>query len=122
MRILVDMNLSPNWVDTFIRQWWESCHRSSVGNVAATDREIMEWASINDWVVFTHDLDFGTLLAASGARGPSVILVRAQDVLPDHLGSVVIEAITQNQQVLNESALIVIDEARQRVRILPLKR
>lgn len=116
------MNLSPNWVETFIRQGWESCHWSTVGDVRAADREIMEWAAINDWIVFTHDLDFGALLAASEAHGPSVILVRAQDVLPDHLGPIVIESIQQNRHALSERALIVIDEARQRVRILPLKR
>ncbi len=49
----------------------------------------MDWARPSGYVVFTHDLDFGALLAASHAGGPSVIQVRAQDVLPDHLLCVV---------------------------------
>ncbi len=36
-------------------------------------------------VVLTHDLDFGAMLAATGARGPSVVAVRIQDVRPQSI-------------------------------------
>jgi len=39
----------------------------------------MQWAMANGDAVFTHDLDFGTLLALSGADGPQ----RAASALPD---------------------------------------
>ena len=42
----------------------------------AEDSEIMAWASVNDFVVFTHDLDFGAILALTRAEGPSVVQVR----------------------------------------------
>lgn len=42
----------------------------------------MAWARANDRIVFTHDLDFGRLLALAGRVGPSVMQVRTQDVLP----------------------------------------
>lgn len=45
-------------------------------------RTVMGWARENGHVVFTHDLDFGTLLALTRASGPSVVQVRAHDVLP----------------------------------------
>lgn len=38
----------------------------------------MAWALTNDYIVFTHDLDFGTLLAITQADAPSVIQVRSQ--------------------------------------------
>ena len=44
-------------------------------------------------VVFTHDLDFGTLLALTRASGPSVIQVRSHNVLPDHLSETVVATI-----------------------------
>ena len=53
----------------------------------------MAWALANQHVVFTHDLDFGTALALSHAAGPSVLQIRGQDVLPDHMGFVVIAAL-----------------------------
>ncbi len=42
----------------------------------------MEWAKTNSHIVFTHDLDFGAILAATNAIAPSVIQVRTQDVMP----------------------------------------
>ena len=33
----------------------------------------MQWGVANDYAVFTHDLDFGTMLALSGVNGPSVL-------------------------------------------------
>jgi predicted nuclease of predicted toxin-antitoxin system len=79
----------------------------------------MAWALANQHVVFTHDLDFGTALALSHAAGPSVLQIRGQDVLPDHMGFVVIAALRQHESDLAAGALIVIDAKRFRVRVLP---
>ncbi len=76
MRLLIDMNLSPDWVDIFQQQGWQALHWSDVGDPRAADATIMEWARANGCVVFTHDLDFGTVLATTRAQGPSVIQVR----------------------------------------------
>jgi predicted nuclease of predicted toxin-antitoxin system len=81
----------------------------------------MNWARANEYIVFTHDLDFGTLLALSGAEGPSVIQVRTQDVMPSHLEKIVVATIRTYEAVLETGALITIDEARARIRILPIK-
>ena len=121
MKILIDMNLSPRWVAALQAGGWEAVHWSDVGDPTATDRTIMEWADRNGYIVFTHDLDFGALLATTRATGPSVIQVRAQDVLPDHLASTVLAALNQFQDRLEAGALITIDEARARVRILPFQ-
>ena len=80
----------------------------------------MAWSVANQRVVFTHDLDFGTLLALTHSTGPSVFQVRTQDVLPDHLGPVVLAALRQHEADLAADALVVVDEARCRVRVLPL--
>ena len=60
----------------------------------------MAWAREHQHVVFTHDLDFGTLLALTRATGPSVMQVRAHDVLPEHLEHVVVTAIREYQTEL----------------------
>ena len=67
MRLLVDMNLSPEWVGFLQSAGWEAIHWSTVGNPRAEDEEIMAWARAQKHVVFTHDLDFGTLLALTRA-------------------------------------------------------
>mgnify|MGYP006969407034 CR=1 FL=1 len=120
IQIVIDMNLSPNWVDEFTKHGWASVHWSTVGDPRATDREIMDWARAKAHVVFTHDLDFGTMLALTHAAGPSVIQVRGQNALPDHMGSIVAAAIRQHESDLVAGALVVIDESKSRVRVLPL--
>ena len=73
IHILIDMNLSPDWVNILSTHGWASVHWSAIGDPRATDREIMDWARSKGHVVFTHDLDFGTMLALTHASGPSVI-------------------------------------------------
>ena len=121
MKLLADMNLSPDWVAVLERAGWETLHWSTIGNPRAADSEIMAWAKQNGRVVFTHDLDFGTLLALTQAEGPSVIQVRTQDVTPAAIGKLVVGALRQFQPELEKGALIVLDEANVRARILPLK-
>jgi len=120
MKILVDMNLSPLWIDTFNENGWEALHWSEVGDSRAKDRELMSWARKNSYIVFTNDLDFGHLLALTHASGPSVIQVRSKDLLPETIGPVVLRALRENQEALQSGALIVIDPEDFRVRILPI--
>ncbi|WP_235595916.1 DUF5615 family PIN-like protein [Mastigocoleus testarum] len=67
------MNLSPDWVGVFKRYDIEAVHWSTIGKPDAKDTVIMEWARNNNYIVFTHDLDFGTLLAATQANTPLVV-------------------------------------------------
>ncbi|OGP71427.1 MAG: hypothetical protein A2Y80_04950 [Deltaproteobacteria bacterium RBG_13_58_19] len=121
MKILIDMNLPPRWVQVFAAESWEALHWSEVGAPTASDREIMAWAGDKGYVVFTHDLDFSALLAATQGEGPSVIQVRTQNVLPEAIGTLVINAMKQFQHELEKGALITIDPHRARSRILPFK-
>jgi hypothetical protein len=43
MKLLIDMNLSPLWVDTLTRHGWEAVHWSTVGDPHATDQTIIGW-------------------------------------------------------------------------------
>jgi predicted nuclease of predicted toxin-antitoxin system len=80
----------------------------------------MAHAAENQFVVFTNDLDFGTLLASSRMAGPSVIQIRAQDLLPDAVGSLVIKAVLEVRVHLETGALVIIEPSRHRIRILPI--
>ncbi len=120
LKILIDVSLSPQWVGVFKQHDVHAVHWSNIGSLKATDSAIMEWARKNDHVVFTHDLDFGTLLAMTQAEGPSVLQVRTQDVLPGHLENMVMESLRHFESLLKTGALVVIDERHARVRILPL--
>ena len=122
MKLLVDMNLSPVWVETLRGAGWEASHWSTLGDSRSPDAEIMRFARENDWIVFTNDLDFGALLAHTRAGKPSVFQVRARDVSPGHLSPLVLRTLKQFLTELESGALVTVDEASQRVRLLPLSR
>jgi predicted nuclease of predicted toxin-antitoxin system len=73
---------------------------------------IMAWAETHGHVVLTHDLDFGTALALTHARGPSVIQVRAMNVLPERIGALVLAALARYELELAAGALVVVEESR----------
>jgi predicted nuclease of predicted toxin-antitoxin system len=62
LKILVDMNLSVEWVPLLTADGWQAAHWSTTGDPRATDTTLMAWALANGYIVFTHDLDFGTVL------------------------------------------------------------
>jgi predicted nuclease of predicted toxin-antitoxin system len=114
------MNLSPEWVPYLHERGHDAVHWSAIGAANAPDAAIMQWARDNRRVVFTHDLDFGILLAHSKAGAPSVIQARTQDVSPQQLGPIVVAALQAHHEALDNGALLTIDPARARVRILPI--
>jgi predicted nuclease of predicted toxin-antitoxin system len=120
MKLLVDMNLSPRWAQLLTMAGHEAVHWATVGKVNAPDTEIMRFAQLNDYVVFTHDLDFSAILAATHGSKPSVIQVRSEDVSPEFLGALVLAAIHQTTGDLKAGALVTLDPSRVRVRVLPL--
>lgn len=72
--------------------------------------------------MLTHDLDFGSILAATHGAKPSVVQIRAEDVSPDTIGKQVIAALRQMASELDDGALLTIDPKRTRLRVLPLPR
>jgi predicted nuclease of predicted toxin-antitoxin system len=74
----------------------------------------------NGYVVFKHDLDFGTMLVLTHATGQSVLQVRGQNALPEDIGPVVIAALRQHDAALATGGLVVVDVKKSQVRVLPL--
>ena len=92
-----------------------------IGPPNAPDSTIMHYAREKGFVVLTHDLDFGTILAFSKATQPSVIQFRAPDIRPPALGQILLQALRAHEDVLLEGALITVEAERIRSRILPLR-
>ncbi len=120
MKLLIDMNLSPEWIPVLEKVGFEAVHWSSIGEFHATDDTILSWAKSHDYVVFTHDLDFGAILAATKTKSPSVLQVRTQDINSHHIGDLVISVLNQFQEHLLRGAIISVDEDKSRARILPI--
>ena len=116
-RLLVDMNLATEWIPLLQAAGHTTVHWSEVSDPRAPDTVLMQWAIAYDYTVFTHDLDFGTMLAFSGAEGTSVLQVRCLNVLPEAIGTLVLSVLLAYADEIEQGALVVADERRARVRI-----
>lgn len=121
MKFVVDMNLGPDWVAHLSGSGHDVVHWSSVGDPRAKDADIVAWARTRDAVILTADLDFAAILALTGARGPSVVLVRVQDTFPSAIGSLVEAQIAAHSDAIAAGAIVTIDVAGARVRVLPIR-
>jgi predicted nuclease of predicted toxin-antitoxin system len=43
VKIVIDVNLSPRWVDALVRHGHEAIHWSGIGESDAADATILEW-------------------------------------------------------------------------------
>jgi predicted nuclease of predicted toxin-antitoxin system len=120
MRLLVDMNMSPDLCARFRAMGREAVHWSVLGTPNAPDTAIMAHAKAHSFVVLTHDLDFGAILASTRAEGPSVVQIRTEDVMSDRFVSMVSTTLTRFEAELSAGALVIVDESRSRVRVLPM--
>ena len=53
LRILVDMNLSPTWVEVLQKAGFSACHWYQLGAPNAPDSELFSWARTNEHIIFT---------------------------------------------------------------------
>jgi predicted nuclease of predicted toxin-antitoxin system len=121
VKLLVDMNLSPSWIERLAQHGFEAVHWSSIGAPTAGDDEILSWAGLNGFVLLTHDLDFSAILAAGSEAAPSVVQLRMQDLLSERALEAIVTAVNALAKDIELGALISIDESGARVRILPFR-
>lgn len=122
MKFLVDNALSPLVSELLRANGHESIHVRDRDMGAASDAEILDLAATDGRVVVSADTDFGTLLALRGARAPSVILFRrASQRRPEQQTSLLVGNLAAVADALREGAIVVIEEDRIRIRMLPAR-
>ncbi len=121
MRFLADMGISPKVVDFLQHLGHPAAHLHQQGLQRLKDSQILEKARKEGCVVLTHDLDFGDLLAASGADLPSVIIFRLRNMRPETVNRYLLKIISQYPEALEHGAIITVTEGRVRMRALPLE-
>ena len=117
--LLLDMNMAVDWIDFLRNEGFTVLRWSMIGDPRAPDEEIMAWAKANQFIVITQDLDFGSLPALTHADGPSVIQLRGSLVMPETSGAFVLDTLRSYESDLDQGSLVVINEFRVRVRVLP---
>lgn len=103
MMFLADMGISPRSMERL------------------PDTAILEKARSEGPGLLTHDLDFGELMAASGASLPSVVIFRLRNMKPDRVDRYLDEIIGQHQEVLEKGAIVSAAEGQIRVPVLPIE-
>ena len=121
MKILIDMNLSPAWVYFFDEHNIIAHHWSKIGKPNDPDTVIFDYARHHDYIVFTNDLDFGAILAATNAKSPSVFQLKSQELMPQFIGENVLSCLLNYESYLKEGSLLTFDTLKIRIRILPLR-
>ena len=121
MKFLADMGISPKTVAFLQGLGDDAAHLHDHGLERLQDAAILDKARIEGRVLLTHDLDFGELVAASGARLPSVVIFRLRNMHPDRVNRYLHRIITDHHDSLRQGAIISVTEAKIRVRPLPLR-
>ena len=85
MKFLADMGISPKTVAFLHALGHDAVHLSEQGLERLPDPGIVEKARQEERIMLVHDLGFGELVAASGARLPSVITFRLRNMHPDRM-------------------------------------
>jgi predicted nuclease of predicted toxin-antitoxin system len=121
VRFLLDHNLSPLLIKLLGEADHDVVHVQSLGLHAATDREILQTALVDDQVVISADTDFGDLLASSNEPGPSVLLLRRQDRRrASEVAALIQLNLDDVSDDLEAGAIVVLGQQRIRVRRLPI--
>ncbi len=76
MKFLCNMGISPKTVEFLRAQGHEAKCLLQEGLERLPDPDIVNKAEQEESIILTNDLDFGNLLAASGAELPSVVIFR----------------------------------------------
>jgi predicted nuclease of predicted toxin-antitoxin system len=121
IRLLADMNISPQTVTALQTEGWDIIRVSDVLPATTPDLQILEFARQEDRVVITQDLDFSMLLALGGYNQPSLVTLRLSLTDPDIITKKLINTIPQVEQILREGGAVTIEDATVRTRRLPMR-
>lgn len=122
MKLLIDESLQHDLARILTEAGHDAVHVVDLGLRGATDDEVLSRAEADARIVVTAETDFGTLLALSGAPGPSVALLRrAGRRAPDRARALLTVLVLVDEQ-LSRGAVVTVEQARLRVRELPIER
>jgi len=122
MRFLLDMNLPPELAIWLREQGHDAVHVIDGGFGASPDQEILMRAATESRIVISFDLDFGDILAAGQQASAGVVLLRLRSARQPRIRERLQVAIAQAADALEEHAIVLVEDARIRVRRMPPRR
>ena len=121
MRFLVDMGISPRTAAFLRSLGHDAVHLYEQDLGRLSDPTILQKARDEGRVLLTHDLDFGELMAASGAELPSVVIFRLRDMRPELVNAYLDKVVAEHQEMLEQGVIVSVSERQIRLRSLPVQ-
>ena len=116
MRLLVDQNLARRVATLLVEAGHDAVHVADRGLSRAEDDEVLALALAEDRVLVSEDTDFGALLARSGDRLPSFVLIRtAEPLTSDDQAALLVANLPHAERDLEAGAIVVLGRGRMRV-------
>jgi predicted nuclease of predicted toxin-antitoxin system len=120
VRFLVDNAVSPVVARGLTASGHDAIHVRDLGMAASPDPPIFELAAQQDRILISGDTDFGALLAFRESPKPSFILFRQTDKRPTSQLKLLLAHLPQLEDDLSSGCVVVFDDARIRIRALPI--
>lgn len=110
------MNLSPALADRLREQGHDAIHVVDIGDGKLPDGDIFERAADDGRVLVTLDLDFGEIFGSVHNAKSGLILLRLKLVGQSHVWDRLQQAIGQAAEALETGAIVLVEDARIRIR------
>jgi predicted nuclease of predicted toxin-antitoxin system len=120
MRFLADMGVSQRVVEWLRSSGHDAIHLRDEGLQKLPDGEIFQKAIRELRIVLTFDLDFGEIVAASRGGMVSVVLFRLHNARADFVIQRLDTVLGTSAEELAHGAVVLVEDARHRVRKLPI--
>lgn len=120
MRFLVDACVDVGIDGWLHEQGHDSIHLRNEGLQRLPDDDVFVKAGAEKRVIVTIDLDFGEILSFSGGKIVSTITFRVHNTRSDFLIRRLDAVLPNVIPHLERGAIVIIEDARYRVRLLPL--
>jgi predicted nuclease of predicted toxin-antitoxin system len=120
MRFLADMGVLQIVVDWLRAEGHDTLHLCDQGLQRLPNGDIFQKAASEQRIVLTFDLDFGEIVAGSNGQIVSVILFRLRNPRNDFVIQRLDVVLNDSSSELSSGAIIIVEDGRHRVRMLPI--